>query len=153
MKVRMVAVWASLFLAALALLAAAPAWAVLGESVSTVQSDRQRLQGQLVAEVRQGYSLHQIKAAGGRIVREYVSPQGTVFGVAWQGPMMPDLHALLGSYFAEFQQAAQSQHRHGPLVVRGEHVVVESGGHMRGFRGRAYVPSLVPETLTQAVVQ
>ena len=103
---------------------------------------------------RQGYALHQISAPDGTVVREYTSPQGTVFGVSWKGPVMPNLKQLLGSYFTTFQQASQAPHpRRGPLVVRTDQVVVESGGHMRAFRGRAYVPSLVPNNLTQAVVQ
>jgi len=134
---------------------AAPAWAVLGESIDSVRSDHQRLQGQLVETARQGYSLHQITAPDGAIVKEYVSPKGKVFGVSWQARTMPDLRQLLGSYFAEFQQQASqsSQRRHGPLMVRTEHLVVESGGHMRAFRGRAFVPSLMPDAVTPGVVR
>lgn len=136
------------------LLCAAPAWAVLGQPAGSVQSDHEVLRGSLVEVPRQGYALHQISAPNGMVVREYTSPQGTVFGVSWTGPVMPNLKQLLGTYFAAFQQAAQSPHpRRGPLVVRTNEVVVESGGHMRAFHGRAYVPSLVPDNLTQAVVQ
>ena len=148
MRTRILAVLAVLFLLS------APVWAVLGESVRSVQADQQRLRGQVIALARQGYSVHQIKAADGNVVREYVSQEGMVFGVSWKGATIPDLHELLGSYFPEFQQAVQSPHRRrGPVAVRTAHVVVESGGHMRGFHGRAYVPSLVPTNLTQAVVQ
>jgi Protein of unknown function (DUF2844) len=148
MKMRIVAALA------VVVLGVAPAWAVLGESVRSVQSDQQRLRGQLLAVARQGYSLHQITAADGNIVREYVSQEGTVFGVSWQGRTMPDLRHLLGSYYSELLQNAQSPHRRrGPLVVRTDHAVLQSGGHVRAFRGRAYVPSLIPNTLTQAVVQ
>jgi hypothetical protein len=136
------------------LLGAAPAWAVLGQPRSSVESDHAYFRGNLVQVPRQGYELHQISAPDGTVVREYVSPEGTVFGVSWQGPVMPNLSQLLGSYIADFQQASQSPHaRRGPLVVRNERVVIESGGHMRAFHGRAYVPSLVPNNLTQAVVQ
>jgi len=148
MKITILALLAALFMFS------DSAWAVLGESVRSVQADQQRLRGEVLALARQGYAIHQIKAADGNVVREYVSQEGMVFGVSWQGMTMPDLHALLGSYFPEFQQAIQSPHRRrGPLAVRTEHVVVESGGHMRNFHGRAYVPGLVPANLTQAVVQ
>jgi hypothetical protein len=136
------------------LLGAAPAWAVLGEPLSSVQSDQAYFRGRLEEVPRQGYALHQITAPDGTVVREYVSPQGTVFGVSWQGPAMPNLSQLLGSYAADFQQPSQSPHpRRGPLVVRNDRVVIESGGHMRAFHGRAYVPNLIPNNLTQAVVQ
>ena len=136
------------------LLGAAPVWAVLGQSVRSVQSDQQYWRGTLIEVARQGYALHQISAANGTVVREYVSNEGTVFGVSWRGPTMPNLSQLLGTYFADFQQASQSPHqRRGPLVVRTDRVVIESGGHLRAFHGRAYVPNLVPRDLTEAVVQ
>jgi hypothetical protein len=136
------------------LVAVAPAWAVLGQPASSVQSDHAYFRGMLVQLPRQGYELHQISAPDGTVVREYVSQEGTVFGVSWQGPAMPNLSQLLGSYVTDFQRASQSPHaRRGPLVVRTERVVIESGGHMRAFHGRAYVPSLIPNNLTQAVVQ
>lgn len=140
--------------AAAVLLGAAPAWAVLGQSVRSVQSDQQYLRGTLIEVARQGYAVHQITAADGTVVHEYVSQGGTVFGVSWQGPVMPNLSQLLGTYFADFQQASQSPHRRrGPLVVQTDRVVIESGGHMRAFHGRAYVPGMVPDNLTQAVVR
>jgi len=136
------------------LLSAAPAWAVLGQPASSVQSDQAYFRGTLAQVPHQGYELHQISAPDGTVVREYVSPEGTVFGVSWQGPVMPNLSQLLGSYVTDFQQASQSPHgRRGPLVVRTDRVVIESGGHMRAFHGRAYVPSLLPNNLTPAVVQ
>jgi hypothetical protein len=136
------------------LLGAAPAWAVLGQPVSSVESDHAYFRGKLVQAPHEGYEVHQISAPDGTVVREYVSPEGTVFGVSWQGPVMPNLSQLLGSYASDFQQVSQSPHPHrGPLVVRNDRVVIESGGHMRAFHGRAYVPGLLPNNLTQAVVQ
>ena len=136
------------------LLGVAPAWAVLGQSVDSVRSDQERLRGQLLAVSRHGYTIHQISAPDGTVVREYVSTDGQVFGISWQGPTMPSLAQLLGAYFPEFQQASQSTaHRRRPLVVRTDRLVVESGGHPRAFHGRAYVPGLVPNSLSEAVVR
>ncbi|MEJ2009185.1 MAG: DUF2844 domain-containing protein, partial [Acidobacteriota bacterium] len=96
----------------------------------------------------------QLSSANGRVVREYVSPAGLVFGVAWQGPTMPDLRQLLGSHFAQLQQAAQSRrHRGGPLVVETKDFVLVSSGHMRAFHGVAYVPSLLPANVRAEVVR
>lgn len=137
-----------------ALLSTAPAWAVLGEYESSVSSDQQYLHGEVRAVVRQGYTLHQITAANRTVVKEYISPAGLVFGISWQGPSMPNLQQLLGSHFAQFQHASQSQtRRRGPLVLRTDKLVVESGGHMRFFHGRAYVPSLFPPNVPVEVVQ
>ena len=138
----------------LLLFGAHPAWAVLGQPLQSVTDDQQRLHGELRAVSHEGYTVHEISSAGGMVVKEYVSPGGMVFGVSWQGPAMPNLPNLLGSYFPQFQQAAQSSpHRRGPVALHTDQVVVESGGHMRAFRGRAYVPSLIPSAISEAVIQ
>jgi Protein of unknown function (DUF2844) len=136
------------------LLGAVPGWAVLGEYQNSVESDQKVMRGEVQSVTRQGYSLHEIKGADGAVVREYVSPDGVVFGLSWQARTMPNLAQLLGSYFPDFQQASSRRIRHrGPLVVRTDRVVIESGGHMRAFTGRAYVPSLVPKNLSAEVVR
>ncbi len=137
------------------ILGAAPAWAVLGETESSVSADRQFLRGQIRAEVHQGYRLHQITDANGAVVREYVSTAGKVFGISWQGPFVPNMQQLLGSYFTYLQQHAQAQTgRHGgPLIIQKDNFVFTNGGHMRWYRGHAYVPSLLPANLSPEVVQ
>jgi len=133
---------------------AAPLWAALGEPEQSVEADRVRMAGQLKRTVLQGYTLHEITAPGGRVVREYVSPAGTVFGVAWQGPTMPDLSQLLGSYYSLFQQASASSHRRrGPLYVQSGPLVVSSGGHMRDFHGFAYVTDLIPASVSKDAIR
>jgi hypothetical protein len=141
-------------LLALLTLLAAPAWAALGEHVDSVARDTQRLRGEVQESAREGYGVQQITAAGGMVVREYVAPSGLVFGVTWEGSTVPDLEPLLGSHYAAFRQAASaSGRRRGAVVMRTEDLVVESGGHMRAFRGRAYLPGLVPRGLDAEVVR
>jgi Protein of unknown function (DUF2844) len=137
------------------LLRAAPSWAVLGQPVASVSSDQQRMRGQIRSISSQGYSVQQIKAPDGDIVNEYVSPAGTVFAVTWQTRTMPNLQQLFGSYFTQFQQASQAgtRRRRGGIILRTNQLVVESGGHMRAFRGRAYVPSLVPSNVPLTAIQ
>jgi len=136
------------------LFAAAPLWAALGDPEQSVEADRVRLAGQLKRTVMQGYTLHEITAPGGRRVQEYVSPAGTVFAVAWEGPTMPDLSQLLGSYFSLFQTASASPHRrHGPLYVQSGALVVTSGGHMRDFHGFAYVTDLMPAGVSKDAIR
>jgi hypothetical protein len=131
-------------------------WAVLGESESSVSLDQQILRGTDREEARTGYKLHQITTADGVVVKEFVSPAGVVFGVAWQASHMPNLEQLLGSHLADLQVALQSKtHRAGraPLIVRTDKLVFVSGGHMRAFHGYAYVPSLVPGNVSAEAVQ
>jgi len=137
------------------ILGAEPGWAALGEPEASVKADGQVLQGQIRAEEHEGYRIHQISDAHGGVVREYVSPAGKVFGVAWQGRFVPNLRQLLGSYFSDLQAYAQAQRgRHGgPLVIEKDNWVLISGGHMGGYQGRAYVINLLPAQLTPEVVQ
>jgi len=131
-----------------------PAWAVLGQSVESVRSDQVQLRGQLRSTTFDGYSVHQINSADGIIVKEFVSPAGTVFGVSWAGPTMPNLSHLLGAYFTQFDQAPKSSvRRRGPVTVRTDQLVVESGGHMRAFHGRAYVTGLMPGNISAEVIR
>jgi len=121
--------------------------AALGGDVSSVQSDALHLQGTLRVTPNALYALHEIETPTGIQVREYVSPAGKVFAVAWQGPWRPDLHQLLGSYFVPFQQAARaSKQRPGraPLSIHQANLFVEHSGQMRFFRGRAYLSDEFP---------
>jgi len=136
------------------LLGSVPGWAVLGEYESSVTTDQQQMHAHIHEAVRQGYTVRQLTSVDGRTVREFVSPAGKVFGVAWQGPLMPNLRQLLGSYFTQLQQAAQSRRpRGGPLVIRSKDFVLVSGGHMRSFRGMAYAPNLLPDGVPAEVVR
>jgi hypothetical protein len=136
------------------LLSATPSGAVLGQSAASVASDQQRLRGERRSIAAGAFSVEEISSADGTVVREYVSPGGQVFGLSWRGPVRPDLRLLLGEYFPAFEHASRpAGHRRRPLVVRTEQLVVETGGHVRDFRGRAYLPALLPESLSQAAVK
>ncbi len=126
-----------------------PAAAALGGSEASIAADQAQMKAtrRIVAAPR--YTVHEIQTASGTVVREYVSAQGQVFAVAWQGPFLPDLQQVLGSHFAEYTAAARSKRvGHGSLMVSQPGLVVQSGGHMRAFSGRAYVPQLLPADVT-----
>jgi hypothetical protein len=95
------------------------------------------------------YTVHEIQSPSGTIVREYLSPAGKVFAVAWRGPFLPDLHQILGTSFQPFAQAAHAQKArrpgHGPVLVQQDGLVVKSSGHARNFFGKAYLPALLPQ--------
>ncbi|MGC8507202.1 MAG: DUF2844 domain-containing protein [Thiomonas sp.] len=86
-----------------------------------------------------------VQTAQGVTVTEYANAAGTVFAITWKGPFKPDLQQLLGSYFAPYIQAANTQTQQLNLsMVQGQNIVVHSAGRMRGFLGVAWVPTLVP---------
>lgn len=121
-----------------------PAFAVLGGDEASIAADQVRMKGARSLTRSQNYTLHEIQLPSGTRVREYVSA-GRVFAVVWQGPFLPDLQQLLGAHFADFGAAAQSKHtRRGPVSLQQPGLVIESGGHMRAFFGRAYLPLMMP---------
>jgi hypothetical protein len=135
----------TLLFAAFAALAL-PAFAVLGGDATSVTHDQLRLQASLRSTQNPGYTVHQLSAASGNIVREYLSPQGKVFAVTWQGPFRPDFQQLLGTYFQQFTAAAgKTRPRGAPLVIEQSGLVLYSAGHMRAFFGKAYVPDMLPQ--------
>lgn len=135
-------------LSAVVLMSVFPAFAALGEPASSVQDDQAHMQGTLHSTQNQAYTVHEIHAATGTIVREYVSSSGRVFAVAWQGPWPPDMRQILGSYFEQYQQAvhADTGSRAGrkPLRIEQPGFVMHAGGHMRSFSGHAYIPDNLP---------
>ncbi len=127
-----------------------PASASLGDDVGSVQADQARMRGVQKTTRTELYTVHEIKASEGTVVREYVSSAGKIFAVAWQGPFLPDLRELLGRYFERFSQASQTRNKNrprirGPLLIQEPGLVVQSGGHMRAYSGRAYLPDQVPQ--------
>jgi Protein of unknown function (DUF2844) len=122
--------------------------ATLGESVDSVESDRKALSAVKGATtVRNGYTVQEF-ALDGTFVREYLSPSGIVFGIAWNGLTYPDLTPLLGSYASEYQEALRQTPRKPGLrrhqTVKTDRIVVQKWGHMRNLQGRAYAPALIP---------
>jgi hypothetical protein len=125
-----------------------PAAAALGGTVDTIQSDVQTMHATRRVAAHTGYEVHELTLASGTVVREFVGPAGTIFGVAWQGPIKPDLQRLLGAGFQRFAAAARVPHGdHRSLTIHDSDLIVESGGRMRNFAGRAYLPDLVPASV------
>jgi hypothetical protein len=134
-----------------------PARAALGGNLNSVEQDKIQMKATVQVRQSDAYAVHEIKAPHGTVVREYVSPAGTVFGVAWQGPFMPDLHQVLGSYLPQYSAAVQEEHakrpgRH-PLNINQAGLVIETSGHMRAYYGRVFVPELVPQAVNAGEIR
>ncbi len=147
MKRRRYALFLGLGLSMVMLVTAPHTHGALGESVESVDSDRETLtavRGAMTAH--RDYSVHEIKTPS-TVVREYVSPSGIVFAIAWNGLVHPDLTGLLGSYAGEYQEALRQTPRikgRRHLHVKTNRVVVQKWGHIRDMKGRAYAPDLIP---------
>ncbi|MFM0376103.1 DUF2844 domain-containing protein [Paraburkholderia strydomiana] len=91
------------------------------------------------------YSVRQSIDANGVTIREYVLSANVVFAVTWDGPVRPNMRALLGSYFANYVASGQSGVRgSGPLIEGNDDFRIESAGRLGRFFGRAWVPRLMP---------
>jgi hypothetical protein len=103
-----------------------------------------------VSSAVSNYVIRDTKLATGMQVREYVSGNGIVFAVTWDGPILPDLKALLGKYFdamvVESTRMPKAGRSH--LAINRPEVVINSGGHMRAFEGSAWIPAEFPAGFT-----
>ena len=152
-RLKMLAMAAGLGIVATAM----PAWGSLGGDAASIQADQLHMQGSRTMKAAESYTMHEIQAANGTVVREYLSAEGKVFAIAWHGPWIPDMHQLLGSYFDQYAQANQAQKgvrmRRGPILINQPGLVVQIGGHPRAFTGRAYVPEMLPSGVDAGNIQ
>ena len=132
-------------IALIALTAVPSVHASLGGVETTVEADRLAINATQRTSSTGRFRVHELQAPSGTTIREYVSPAGTVFGIGWQGPSLPDLRQLLGAYFDDYAAAlATRRTRRSPVIVQLPGLVVQSSGHMRAFVGRAYLPQSLP---------
>ena len=144
-----------LFITAVVFLFSVPAFAALGDNAASVLDDQARMKGTLRSVDRHAYVMHEITTSTGARVREFVSPAGAVFAVAWEGQFPPNFRQLLGPYYQQAQQAAAQQKaeadaqqvriRRGPVVIQSPGIVFVQSGHTRSFHGQAYIPQLIPQ--------
>lgn len=131
-------------LAASLLLAFGTCWAALGDPA--VPSGP--APGVSVATLRTPagatYTRVQQRLESGTTVSEYVDAQGLVFAVAWAGPFLPELPALLGRHYEAFERHARTVGRSPSVVIRQPAVVIVSSGRMGAFQGHAWLPSSLP---------
>jgi hypothetical protein len=141
-------------------------WAVLGDNAASVLADQARMKGTLHSVDNRTYVLHEITLSSGAKVREFVSPAGAVFAVAWDGPIPPDFQQLLGPYYQQAQQAAdqkaaaqkssddqQPRTRRAPISIETAGLVFYQTGRPRSFHGQAYLPQLIPQGVTAADIR
>lgn len=144
-----------------------PMWATLGDNAASVLTDQARMKGTLNSVDKQTYVTHEITTPAGTKIREFVSPGGAVFGVAWSGQVMPNLQQLLGPYYQQVQQAreaAQQQAaqdgsapaphaRRAPIAVETPGLVLYQNGHQHNWHGVAYIPQLIPQGVSASDIR
>jgi hypothetical protein len=118
--------------------------ATLGEPEVSVQADSAKLQSSVKMSDQSLYRLHEMTLTTGTVVREFVGLDGKVFAVSWHGPYMPNLRQTLGKYFDTMAAAPRAHADRNHVQIQQGDLVVQNGGHMMSFSGRAYLTSAVP---------
>ena len=140
----------SLLLAVALLLNVAPAFATLGEGVASIDADQQALHAELRVDRTGAYFDYVLQLPHGLTVNEFVNSAGVVFEVTWSGKgRRPDMRQLLGAYFEYLNTPVDhARSRSRRVEVSGPQVVIHSQGYARFFKGSAYVPGLLPASLS-----
>ena len=137
---------------ALALLAFVPAsQAALGADVSALATEQTLFGAPFAVTKSDLFSIHSLTTPSGVHIRQYVGASGQVFAVAWDGPVLPDLEALLGSSYTAYA-AAQRQRGRG-VHIQTPALVLESAGMMRAFFGKALLPDRLPANVSARDIQ
>lgn len=123
----------------------------LGGVQASVQADAVAWQAPAVSASGARFTVFTHTTPEGVKVRQFVALTGLVFAVAWDGPVLPDMERLLGGYFPLYQNALQQRKR--SVRVDTPSLSLESGGMMRAFVGRAYLPDQLPAGVTAVELQ
>jgi hypothetical protein len=117
------------------------------EAVQTTAASQPAASGAQQTLMNGAVRLRTLTDPGGTTINEYATSTGRIVAYTWEGPTMPDLRALLGGYNASYHAGAAAVSADGNLhasrIVRPD-VIVESGGPMRGYVGRAWLPAALP---------
>lgn len=123
------------------------AHAGLGGDPASVEADAAALGGTVQVTALANYRILEIAGRDGSRVREFVDAGGRVFAAAWRSPGPPDLGRLLGARYPSYVDAVSRLEHPGlrrELRIADADWVVESGGHLRAYAGRAYLPGWLP---------
>jgi hypothetical protein len=119
--------------------------ATLGETESSIAAEPQLANASIKETMRGSYRVHEIQQPSGTLIREYAGLDGKVFAVTWHGPFAVNLRQALGSYFDQYAAAARAGRQdRNHVQVHESNLVVQVGGHMRAYSGRAYLPEALP---------
>ncbi|MFL9869451.1 DUF2844 domain-containing protein [Paraburkholderia fungorum] len=135
-----------------------PAAGSVSAAQSVMRSASSAASSSSAALAPSSYTVRETTLGNGTVVREYLAADGSVFGIAWRGPQMPDLNDLLGSYFPQYvagvkaARAARGGAR-GPVAVDQSSLAVRSGGHMGAFNGQAWLPQALPAGVSGSDIQ
>jgi hypothetical protein len=120
-----------------------------GDSLSAA-ADQKAMNGTTIdtpaAATSRAYTTQTFQLPNGTLIREY-SAWGSVFGVMWTGPYLPNLEQLLGKDgYKSYLSAASHLHKMSrQLSLESPDLVIHSSGRPGAFAGQAYLPKMLPQ--------
>jgi hypothetical protein len=97
--------------------------------------------------------------AGGTTINVYVAAaNNAIFAYSWKGPTMPHLQTLLGRYYESYRSGVAAMPAAQPGSLRSSHierpdVIVGTGGQLRSYVGRAWLPAALPAGVSEGDVR
>ena len=127
------------------------AQAELGGNLASIMQEQKTFVSTLTTSPQSNYTIYIQNISPDLVIKEYVSNSGNIFGVAWKGSTLPNFQILLGSYYSNYLSAQQQNPR--SVFSQDNNLVIESGGVMGGYIGRAYLPKQLPTGLAPSAIQ
>lgn len=132
-------------------------FATLGADADSIVNDRTKLAlDRSEPKKFSNFKAEEMVAKGLR-VRQFVSPSGRVFALAWSGRVDSQLPQLLGSYSKDVQEYEQAHPKRAGRIpyrrVDAGRVVLEFWDTLRKVEGKAIVPALAPANVTAKDIQ
>ena len=125
--------------------------AELGSNLASITQEQKTFGSTLTTSPQSTYTIYIQNISPDLVIKEYVSNSGNIFGVSWKGSTLPDFQVLLGNYYSNYLSALQQNPR--SVFLQNDNLVLESGGMMGGYIGRAYLPKQVPVGIAPASIQ
>lgn len=125
--------------------------AELGGNLASINQEQKTFGSTLSSSPQTGYTIYSQTINPGLVLKEYLATNGNVFAITWKGPNLPNFQVVLGAYYSNYLTALQNNPR--AIFVQNDNIVIESGGVMGGYLGRAYLPKQFPVGMTPADLQ
>ncbi|CAN1493740.1 Protein of unknown function DUF2844 [Burkholderiaceae bacterium] len=137
----------SIFLLALPLASQAE----LGGNLASINQEQKTFGSTLSSSPQTGFTIYTQAISPGLVLKEYLTTNANVFAITWKGPSLPNFQVVLGAYYSNYLTALQNNPR--AIFFQDDNIVIESGGVMGGYVGRAYLPKQFPAGMTPANLQ
>lgn len=97
---------------------------------------------------KNGYSITSLTDQNGTHIREFSGADARVFAIAWNGPTYPNFKQILGVSGSKVKTAKKSGDLLNNVTLTGEDFVLQMGGHPGNYRGKSYIPSMLPQNFS-----